>query len=114
MRSVGGLHALARALDEFRKLDAEIPPQQMLTFLWVCISPPGITMKELCERVGIAQSAMSRTVAQLGKYGSHGRPGYGLLDSEEDPAERRRKVVRLTSKGDRVRSALKSILGDVA
>jgi len=38
------------------------------------------------------------------------RPGYGLLKSYEDPHERRRKIVSLTSKGDRLAERIVELL----
>jgi DNA-binding MarR family transcriptional regulator len=102
------LSKVAAALEEFRKLDAQMPPQMMQTFLWVCVHD-GITMKDLADRVGISQSSMSRNVAALSKQHRLGKPGYDLIAATEDPAERRRKIVTLTPKGKRVAASLSAI-----
>jgi DNA-binding MarR family transcriptional regulator len=92
------LHGMAKAIGELRKIEPEIEAQAMLTLLWVAIQP-GITMKELSERIGVSQSTTSRNVAMLGEINRRHEPGHGLLVAREDPTERRRKIVELTAKG---------------
>lgn len=87
--------AVATLADE---RDNHMNAAEMRVFLW-CAIQPGITMKELSERVDIAQSETSRIVTKFSAYDGH---GYGLLRAEEDPHERRRKIVRLTPKGERL------------
>lgn len=96
-------------LEEFRKIDPEMPMQMAATFVLVALLP-GITMKELAERLGISQASCSRNVAALSKVHRLNKPGHDLVYAEEDPAERRRKIVRLTSKGTRVEESLKSLI----
>jgi DNA-binding MarR family transcriptional regulator len=86
--------------------DARMSAVEMRVFLHSAIQP-GITMKDLAQHVGVAQSEISRTVTLFSMYDGQ---GYGLLRSEEDPHERRRKIVRLTPKGERVASHLTELL----
>lgn len=63
---------------------------------------PGITMKRMAEKLGLSQSSTSRNVSALSKTHRYGKPGYDLITAKEDPTERRRKIVTLTAKGERV------------
>jgi len=86
--------------------DRHMNAAEMQVFLWSAIQP-GITQKELAERVEIAQSETSRIVTLFSAYKGQ---GYGLLRSEEDPHERRRKVVCLTPKGERIADNIVELL----
>lgn len=100
---------LIRAMEEFRKLDAEMPMQQAVVFLHVVLLP-GITMKALGEATGLSQSSCSRNVAALSQWHRLGEAGHDLVVATEDPAERRRKVVHLTPKGKRVAASINEIM----
>ena len=100
-----------RLLEEFRKLDSEMPIQMAATFLMVA-NEEGITMKNLGNRLGISQSSCSRNVAALSRWHRLGNPGHDLLYAIEDPVERRRKIVKLTPKGKRVAETVLKILED--
>lgn len=98
-------------LNEFRKLDPEMPIQVATVFLEVANNGEPILMTDLGDRVGIAQSSVSRNVAALSKVNRFHQPGFDLLEAREDPMERRRKLVDLTVKGRRVATSLAEILG---
>lgn len=55
-------------------------------------------MFDLIDLVGVSNAAVSRNITLLGK-GSPGDPGMGLVEAFEDEYFRRRKLVRLTTKG---------------
>lgn len=106
------MNALAKfyaCIEEMRKIDPEMQAHTINIFVMVCLNP-GITMKDLGERLGVSQATMSRNIAALGKVHRLNRPGYDLLQAEEDPVERRRKIVNLTAKGKRVKESLEAIL----
>lgn len=103
------LYKLYKAIEEIRKIDPEMQAHTINIFLIVCITP-NVTMKALGERLGVANATMSRNIAALGKTHRLNRPGYDLCVAEEDPVERRRKVVNLTAKGKRVRDAVLEIM----
>lgn len=102
------LTKVIKCIEEFRKIDPQMPPQMAVSFLWVCIHN-GITMKDLADRVGVSQSSMSRNVAALSETHRYGKAGYDLVFATEDPTERRRKIVKLTPKGRRVAAGLSSL-----
>lgn len=98
-----------KILEEFRKIDPEMPMHMAAMFLIVA-NEEGITMKTLRERLGISQASCSRNVAALSNAHRLNKPGHDLLMATEDPVERRRKIVMLTPKGKRVAAALLDLL----
>lgn len=89
---------LVRVLEAFRTLDPDLPIQYALSFLTVAQNE-GMSVGELAERLGIAQSSASRNIAALSRWHSLGKAGLDLVQAVEDPQERRRKVVTLTDRG---------------
>lgn len=101
---------LILVVEEFRKLDPEIQAQTVMTFLMVA-EKPGISMKTMQDSLGIARSTMSRNVAYLSSHKTAaGKKGHGLLESREDPEDRKQKLVYLTSKGRAVMASLLNIM----
>jgi DNA-binding MarR family transcriptional regulator len=49
--------------------------------------------------MGVSQASVSRAIAALGELHRLGKPGYNLVETHEDPEERRRKIVFLSKKG---------------
>jgi DNA-binding MarR family transcriptional regulator len=98
-----------QAIEEFRKLDPEIPTQTVNTFLYAALHE-GCTMRDLATALGVAQSTMSRNVSALSKVHRSGRPGLDLVRRDPDPYERRRVVVTLTPRGKKFLTGLLSIL----
>ncbi|NYZ12976.1 winged helix DNA-binding protein [Azospirillum sp. RWY-5-1] len=89
---------VARVLEAFRTLDPDLPIQYALSFLTIAQNE-GLSIGELADHLGIAQSSASRNVAALSRWHSFGKAGLDLVQSQEDPRERRRKIVTLTDKG---------------
>ena len=98
-----------RLLEELRKIDPEMQLQTASVFLYVAHNE-GITMKDLGDQLGLAQSSCSRNVAYFSKINRKHKEGYDLLVAREDPAERRRKLVYLTPKGRRIVESLGIVL----
>ena len=91
--------ALIPALLEFRaKIDPEMPVQQLLTFL-ITARTPGITMQDAMKELDISSASISRNVSALSRINRFHQPGHELLQATEDPMERRRKVLELTTHG---------------
>lgn len=103
------LMRIFQILEEFRKIYPDMQMQTASIFVTIALNP-GITMKELGERAGLAQSSCSRNVALLSEWLRHNKPGYGLVVATEDPVERRRKIIRLTANGERVASTLDMLI----
>lgn len=102
---------VARVLEAFRTLDPDLPIQYALSFITIAQNE-GMSIGELAERLGIAQSSASRNVAALSRWHSFGKAGFDLVQAQEDPRERRRKVVTLTEKGRGFIDSLRAIVSD--
>ncbi|EWG97932.1 MarR family winged helix-turn-helix transcriptional regulator [Halomonas sp. BC04] len=100
---------LARCIAEIRAVQSEIQAQSIHVLLEVAIQPE-ITMGGLIKKTGLSQASCSRNVTLLSDQDRHGKPGLGLVEAEEDPAERRRKIVRLTPKGKELIALLADIV----
>jgi DNA-binding MarR family transcriptional regulator len=90
------------ALRTLRRIDEEMPAQQVMTLLFVSMHPDGVGMKDIAEKVGLSQSATSRNVSILGPEGYMQKPGLKLVDRHDHPSDSRQRIVRLTAKGERV------------
>jgi len=100
---------VVHVLEAFRTLDPDLPIQYALSFMTIAQSE-GISIGELAERLGIAQSSASRNVAALSRWHSFGKAGLDLVQAQEDPRERRRKIVTLTDKGRAFLEDLRAIV----
>jgi DNA-binding MarR family transcriptional regulator len=96
-------------LEAFRRLDPDMPIQYALSFLTIARNE-GMSMGDLAQKLGIAQSSASRNIAALSRWHSFGKPGHDLVEAHEDPRERRRKLVRLTARGHALIAELDLIL----
>ena len=100
---------LVHVLEAFRRLDPDLPIQYALSFMTIARNE-GLSIGELAERLGIAQSSASRNVAALSRWHSFGKAGLDLVQAQEDPRERRRKIVTLTEKGRAFLEELRAIV----
>ncbi len=92
------LAQLLKLINEFRALDSEMQMQQAATLITVALNE-GVALNELAERTQLAMSSASRNVASLSPVRKKGVAGHGLIISNEDPEERRRKLHTMTPKG---------------
>ena len=101
-----------KIIEELRKFDTQLEAQAIAVFFYVGTydSHNGISMQKIAEELDISQSSVSRNVYKLGDVNRHKKTGIGLLIAFEDPMERRRKLVRLTSKGKRVFHTLSDLV----
>jgi len=67
------------------------------------------TFQELMEDLNLTNSAISRSVQALGETHRKGSPGFDLVETFKDPAEGRRFLVRLSTKGKALYRQLQSI-----
>ncbi len=98
-----------RILEQFRRLDSDMPIQYALSFLTIA-RHEGLSMGDLAQRLDIAQSSASRNIAALSRWHSFGKPGHDLIEAREDPRERRRKIVSLTQRGRALIDNLRAII----
>lgn len=103
-----------RVLEAFRRYDPDMPIQYALSFLTIA-QHEGLSMGDLAQRLAIAQSSASRNIAALSRWHSFGKAGHDLVEAQEDPRERRRKIVSLTPRGHRLVADLKALVaGEIA
>ena len=101
-QSVKAALAVSETIKE--ECGADIPWHQGLVFFLIAQGSDGEgrSMQELAQRADLAQSSISRNVAALGKWHRLQKPGLNLVETFEDPRDRRRKPVYLTAKGRNV------------
>jgi len=63
-------------------------------------------MSEIAEKLAMAQSSVSRNVSLLSKWSWQRKEGLNFLIANEDPMERRRKLVSLTNRGRKLMGSL--------
>ena len=107
---INGLNLL-NIIEEMRKFDSHMESQTIAVFFYVCLysGADGVSLQTISQKLDIAPSSVSRNCYKLGDRTRDGI-GIGLLQSFEDPEERRRKLVRLTAKGRRVFNTLSDMV----
>lgn len=98
-----------RILTGIAAIDPEMPLQQARCLFIVAQSEEGMSLSEIAKKAGIGLATASRYIGALGKINRHREEGLLLIESFEDPMERRKKTIRLTPKG---RITIRKILGD--
>nr|WMM95521.1 MarR family transcriptional regulator [Methylophilales phage MEP433]WOZ55690.1 MarR family transcriptional regulator [Methylophilales phage MEP434] len=103
---------LLSIIEEMRKLDCTIESQAIAVFFTVCLEEQsdGISMQSISDKLSIAQSSVSRNVFKLSTVNRHRVQGLGLVESYEDPSERRRKLVKTTAKGRKLFAKLTTLV----
>lgn len=103
------MDALFQAVEAFRTFDPEMQAQVMGTFLLVA-KRPGISIGGIAQALGMSLPAISRAVATMSRVRSPGQSGYDLIETEQNPDNRRERLCTLTPKGERFASTLASLL----
>ena len=115
-----------KAIEAFRKLHKDIQSQTISTFLYIATHSEknAIPFIEIQKKLNMGQSSVSRNINFLSKYTYRKKiennkrvegliriQGLDLVNTFEDPMERRRKLVELNQKGkDFFNTILKIIL----
>lgn len=107
-----GLRGLYHSVQLFRDLDPELQSQTIVCFLLIAAAPTDIPMRDLQDTLDMPSSSTSRNVAALSKHHRLGRPGLDLVETYEDPEDRRFKRVRLTARGRALRSRINLLVGE--
>lgn len=103
------LKTLFEALQTFRIIDQDITVQTLAVFCWVA-DHEGCSLRDIGKAMEMSQPTVSRNIGYLSKYARYGKPGLGLVFSEENLKDRRYKLVGLTLKGQSMAKRLKDIL----
>lgn len=105
------LHKTNRLLNEFRKLDGEMPIQQAQTFIYCALREDDVVnIKDVADGLGISQASASRNVNAFMKINRYRKAGHDLLQTHEDPMHRSRKIITLTAKGKLVKQSIMEIM----
>jgi len=99
------LRKAAQIIEQFRAIDSDMSIQTAATLLGVAIME-GTSLREMSDKLGIANSTASRCVSLLSKYHRMRQKGLDMVSNEIDPMERRRKIISLTAKGKAFRTKL--------
>lgn len=103
------LHEVNKLLAAISEVDGEMPLQQVRCLFIIADSEEGMSLSDIAKKAGIGLATASRYIGALGKINRKKEEGLQLIESFEDPMERRKKVIRLTSKG---RVAIRRIIGE--
>lgn len=93
------LQECLRVVAEIRKVDPEMSLPELHVFLLIANEEEGMSLTDVSGKAGVALATASRYIGHLGQIDRNYKPGLGLLDSREDPRERRKKIISLTDKG---------------
>ena len=93
--------------------NGELQLQTLRMFAFVASRHPNeVSQREIEVELGMVQTTVSRNIAYLGKGmdrdGKGALGGYGLIKQETDPLYVKRKLVRLTPRGEQLASVLSS------
>lgn len=94
------LRAFSRAIRLLRQeVNHEMPIQQVAMLLEVSLNE-GVSMSALGRSLKMGQGSVSKNVKLMSQFIDEGQlKGFGLLSTDQDLAERRRRLVYTTSKG---------------
>jgi DNA-binding MarR family transcriptional regulator len=96
-RLIDALRTIADGLGEGATVDRVLA---LLTVAQHTTLSGSIDQNELAKLSGILPSTMSRNVAALSDIGNRGRDAMKLIDVRFDPADRRRRMVSTSSRGE--------------
>ena len=110
-RDIEALKKAHKIIEEFRKLDENMPIQQAAVFLTIAMHDD-LSQKEVAEMAGLGQGSTSRNVSAFLKLNRFKKPGFDLIENKPDPSELRVKRHRLNKKGERIAQTIADIMGD--
>lgn len=90
-------------------IEPDMSLQQAKCLFIVAQEEEGMSLSDIAKKAGIGLATASRYISALGKINRHRQEGLQLIESFEDPMERRKKVIRLTKKGQ---ITIRKILGE--
>lgn len=94
------LEKLLKMVSKFRDLDPDLSfPEAHVLLLVALAGDDGISLTDISEKSELGLSTVSRHAAALGKINRKHEQGLQLIQTHEDPMERRRRLATLTGKG---------------
>jgi DNA-binding MarR family transcriptional regulator len=105
--SLTDINKQLRIFETLRHLDAQMPVGQIEFFLNAAKMQP-CTLTEIAQACDAKMTTASRYLANLAAVGQFKETGLNLLKAQENPMNRRQKLVELTPEGERL---LETIVG---
>lgn len=104
------LERVHNAFEVIRLLDREMPGQVVSCFLYIA-SHNGCHKQALEQELGFTTASSSRNTDLLsdGRVGRNAE-GLGLIKKEPDPSDRRRFMLTLTPKGEKIANQMKKLI----
>jgi len=105
------LKVLIDTIELFRTLDADMPTQTLLAFLYTKVledENDAATVRQIAGKLHTTSSSASRNILAHTTINRHRKEGTGLVETHENPMKRNEKIIRITPKGERF---LSTILG---
>ena len=99
-----------------RAVHPDIAVTHLSEFLVVALNDE-TTYTQIAEMLNISEASVSRGVKQLSQFRrslAEDVQGYGLVYTTPDLLERRRNVIKLTNKGEKLRQEIIKILAEEA
>lgn len=103
------MYRLMKVEQIFRLADQEVPAQLVLVFCYIASHNP-CHLTAIMEDCKLSSNSVSRNTDWLSRTHRLGKPGMELIIKEVDPVDARKKIVRLTPKGELIAAQIKSIL----
>lgn len=97
--SIGG--RFLKALSRLKNIHCEMTVEQAMCLFYIAQNKQ-VSQQSLCQDVGIKKAAATRTVAVLSHAGYGRVPPLRVVESVEDPEDRRHHLLSLTTKGKRL------------
>lgn len=97
-------------IGSLRDVEKDMPMSMAIIFAWVALNE-GKTQVDMRNALDMPSATSSRNLAALSKVHRLGKPGHNLIQWEENPEDRRAKLLYLTPKG---RKLAKILLDTVA
>jgi DNA-binding MarR family transcriptional regulator len=102
--------AASRLAAVMNRMRVGLEAHQMSVLMAQCFfyiaANPGVTQRKLLEAVKTGDSVASRTLATLSHSGVRGTKALHLVKLEENPVDRREKLLSLTARGEMVMAAI--------
>ena len=92
------MSGMFKTFELLRLLDREMPAQLVSCFFYIASHNP-CHKQALEEDLGLATSSCSRLTDWLSPTHRLKKPGLGLIEKYDDPANRRRSMLKLSPKG---------------
>lgn len=100
---------LLKVINLLRLLDREVPGQVIASYLYVA-SHNHCHKSALEEDLDFTTASSSRNTDWLSEHHRLNKPGMGLIKKQQDPNNRRRQMLSLTSRGEQLLKQIEELL----